>query len=235
MKILEDYSEWNSLIETLKEKKIRIVKEGKGYGKYKNKTTTIKEAFVSEGAKTVEMLWKAPGSWDRAEKIVFYLDGEPDYGRDSNIVAQAMRELNACWKIKELTGREISICGSASPILGHNKERSGKRYIAYEYDVKSAYSWGMLQELPDVNGECRMNDILQEGEIGFNTWIRDSDGARILEAEFEVGAKCRWIFKAIKSPYERFVLKYYKKKECATDKKEKARMKAFLNVVVGQM
>jgi hypothetical protein len=43
-----------------------VVKEGKGYGKYKNKTTTIGEAFIQETATKVKLLVKAPGHWDRA-------------------------------------------------------------------------------------------------------------------------------------------------------------------------
>lgn len=234
MKVIEHYSEWNEKIQWCINSHMKVCKEGKGYGKHKNKTTTVGEVFISEGAKTVQMIIKEPGRWKQAETYVFYLDGEPDYTRDSNIVAAAMRALYKCWRPSPLNDKEKGAVGSASPVLGYNKEKSGKRYHdVWEYDLKSAYSWGMLQDLPDVDKPCR-SGVLEEEEIGFNTYIRD-DGARILTTEFEAGKKCRWIFKSMKSPYKEFVEKYYAKKENATSKREKAVMKAYLNVVVGQL
>lgn len=234
MKILEHYSEWNELMEWCIRSKVKVVKEGKGYGKHKNKTTSIGEAFISEGAKTVQLLVKMPGKWDRAEQFKFFLDGEPDYTQDSNLVAVAMKQLYGYWKPQALSEKEKSAVGSASPILGYNEKLSGGRYTAYEYDLKSAYSWGMIQDLPDVDGECRLDGILGEDEIGFNTHPRNN-GTRVLVAEFEKGKKCKWIFKKKESPYKPFVEKYFKKKEQAKSKREKMRYKAYLNVVVGQL
>ena len=145
-----------------------------------------------------------------------------------------MKQLYAIWKPKQMTKKEISIVGSASPILGYNKNYSGKRQKAWEYDLKSAYSWGMLQDLPDVDGEMRENSELNNDEIGFNVFIRE-DGQRVLQTAFAAGTYCRWIFKKKSSPYKPFVMKYYKAKENAKTKKEKSIAKAYLNVVIGQL
>lgn len=107
----------------------------------------------------------------------------------------------------------------------------GRRVFAYGYDVKSSYSYAMLQDMPDTSKPYRVG-YLKEGEIGFNQEIND-EGFYYLEATTKVGTLCEYIFPLMKSPFTHFVEYYYEKKENAKTKQERQLYKDILNFAVG--
>lgn len=119
---------------------------------------------------------------------------------------------------------------STSPILYKNDKFEGIENKAVGYDMNSAYSFAMLQDMPDtrclisVNGlGCWNPGMVGEGEIGFT-----SKGELI-----EGGAFAVYRFKRMKSPFKHFIEYYYKMKKEAKKPSERERAKRVLNLAVG--
>lgn len=124
---------------------------------------------------------------------------------------------------------ENRFIASAKPILYMNKKYEKTRNIAYSYDVNSAYSNGMLQDMPNTNKNPRFNDIIRNNnELGFYT-----DGSELICTE-EIGAHCEWIFERIESPFKRFVQVWYeRKKKAPKNSADREKAKQVLNYSVG--
>lgn len=238
MEVIETYEDWNLLVSMLKEKECYVAKSWAEYrnGNRKkwNKRGRIGVVFFEEKATRVEITYKNVGDFDRAQTKVFFLDGEPRY--EETVISAAAREFKLQYKYKEFEKRDIERIGSASPVLGYNEKWSNTRQRAWEYDLKSAYSWALLQDIPNTD-ENLGPGIIEENMIGFSHYIREkgmSENSYVLKMG-KVGDKAMWRFPAMKSPYENYVKKYYRIKENAKDKKEKNKAKAYLNVVIGNL
>ena len=106
------------------------------------------------------------------------------------------------------------------------KESASRQWLkCYSYDINSAYSYAMLQPLPDTSVEPRLNCILKEGEIGFY-----NDGS----ATKEPGAYVEYAFPLKKYNFDIYVNTYYEKKKLSEGEKRKL-WKEFLNVPSGMI
>lgn len=106
------------------------------------------------------------------------------------------------------------------------KESASRQWLkCYSYDMNSAYSYAMLQPLPDTSVEPRLNCILKEGEIGFY-----NDGSATKEA----GAYVEYAFPLKIYNFDIYVNKYYEKKKSSEGEQRKL-WKDFLNIPAGMM
>ena len=106
------------------------------------------------------------------------------------------------------------------------KESASRQWLkCYSYDVNSAYSYAMLQPLPDTSVEPRLNCILKEGEIGFY-----NDGSITKEA----GAYVEYAFPLKIYNFDIYINRYYEKKKSSEGELRKM-WKDFLNIPAGMM
>ena len=106
------------------------------------------------------------------------------------------------------------------------KESASRQWLkCYSYDINSAYSYAMLQPLPDTSVEPRLNCILKEGEIGFY-----NDGS----ATKEPGAYVEYAFPLKIYNFDIYVNTYYGKKKLSAGELRKL-WKEFLNIPAGMM
>lgn len=136
------------------------------------------------------------------------------------------------WNI--VKGKPIWSCGYRKALLYFNSKYNGIRTPnCYSYDINSAYSFAMLNDMPDVSKPFRHenvwdyeNSLVKEDEIGF----KNKDDELIL---VESGKHAEYIFKRIKSPFTKFVNHYYELKSNATTQESKQEYKSYLNYAVG--
>ena len=106
------------------------------------------------------------------------------------------------------------------------KESASRQWLkCYSYDINSAYSYAMLQPLPDTSVEPRLNCILKEGEIGFY-----NDGSVTKEA----GTYVEYAFPLKIYNFDTYVNRYYEKKRSSEGEKRDA-WKEFLNIPTGMI
>lgn len=106
------------------------------------------------------------------------------------------------------------------------KESASRQWLkCYSYDINSAYSYAMLQPLPDTSVEPRLNCILKEGEIGFY-----NEGS----ATKEVGAYVEYAFPLKIYNFDIYINRYYEKKKLSKGELRKL-WKEFLNIPAGMM
>lgn len=107
------------------------------------------------------------------------------------------------------------------------KESAARKWLkCYSYDINSAYSYAMLQPLPDTSVEPRLNCILKKGEIGFY-----NDGS----ATEEEGAFVEYAFPLKVYNFDIYINRYYEKKKQAKTAEERKIWKDFLNIPSGMM
>lgn len=113
---------------------------------------------------------------------------------------------------------------AAIPLLYSNSKCSGQRYKnCYEYDLVSAYGWALTQPIPDTTKKPRFNDIVKDGEIGFN-----------MDGTITFNLYANIIFPLMESPFKKFVAKWFSIKK--SDNKElAAKGKQMINFAVGYM
>lgn len=171
---------------------------------------------------------------------IFKLDGSLGESKLNGLQAFTMLQKMSNKGVDDMTNTEfydkICECFTISTIGGFtykNPKYIGNRYTGvYSYDVNSSYSFAMLKDIPDTKGPMYERRELQDGEIGFNEVYEN--GQLILKAIFTKGTFCRYIFKAIKSPFDNFVKKYYNIKcNAPKDSKERQRAKDMLNIATG--
>lgn len=122
--------------------------------------------------------------------------------------------------------------GSAKQLIYKNEAYDGKRVKAYAYDMNSAFSYFMMQDIPDVT-TLRTNSYIKDGEVGF---VERADGE--LKAIFEKGYFCSYVMKLMLAPegYKRFIEHWYSIKQKARedgDKKLEYKAKNYLNFCIG--
>lgn len=103
----------------------------------------------------------------------------------------------------------------------------------YAYDLNSAYSWAMTLPIPDTKGEIDYSRKINKGEIGFIIKTDKYTFSEKLFAVFEEGKYADYIFKAIESPFIKFVEHFYKGKSEAKDSETKQYYKDMLNICTG--
>lgn len=141
----------------------------------------------------------------------------PDFKNDPNIPAYV-----------DENGKE-KFAYSASPFLYYNPKYEGKRVEAVSYDLNSAYSYAMLQDMPDTSVPYKSKKIIEGKEIGFMEVPTESDPDKMDFIPVYKGHS-DYVFPLMESPFKKFVENWYKKKKKA-DTKMKA--KGVLNYSVG--
>lgn len=113
---------------------------------------------------------------------------------------------------------------TASGYFYTDDRKASKWLKCWSYDVNSAFSYAMLQPMPDTHAKPIYNDVVQKGEIGFN-----KDGS----VSIEEGAVCDIIFPLMESPFKPFVYEYYNKKCMETNELKRLIWKLYLNIPTG--
>lgn len=134
---------------------------------------------------------------------------------------QAFTLLNRYVHINRVIDGKEKAPFSAKALLYKNPNYEGKRIEAICYDMNSAYSYAMLQPMPDTSIPPKQKYV-EKGEIGF-----DLNGNR------QTQGYSLYVFNLMESPFKKFVNTYYKKKKEAKIKADKRRYKEYLNFTVG--
>ncbi len=113
---------------------------------------------------------------------------------------------------------------NSSGLLYYNKKSNKTRQYAYCYDLNSAYSFAMLQDMPDTENPLPQG-IIEENQIGF-----DQDGILL-----DTGLYAYYRFPSMESPYKEFVNVWYNIKRTTKDKDEKTKAKNILNFSIGYL
>jgi len=112
-------------------------------------------------------------------------------------------------------------------LMYFNKQLNNNRYSnCYGYDLNSAFTYAMMQPIPNTEVEPELYRTTKEGEIGFLL-----DGSVI----FKKGYFANFIFPAMESPFINFAEKYYAKKRYAKTEEDKEKFKQTLNYCIGYM
>lgn len=125
---------------------------------------------------------------------------------------------------------------SASPILWHNPKYENTWQEAWAYDLNSAYSYAMLQPIPDTSKPPRVGTIKNGLEIGFEEVLnpKKDNQATMLVPKFS--GFSLYVFPLMESPFKKFVENWYNKKCSALPGSyEKNKAKGVLNMSVGQL
>lgn len=151
---------------------------------------------------------------------------------------EAFRILSQYYKVPKV---DEKYCGraengglSASPLIWYNNKFEGQWIEAYGYDLNSAYSAAMLEDMPDTSQPMR-SGIIKPNEIGFEEVLNPKNPMRTMLVPKYSGFSL-YIFPLMKSPFTRFVEKWYDKKaNSLPGSKEKNKAKGVLNMSVGQL
>lgn len=128
---------------------------------------------------------------------------------------------------KTKTGKTAWAIEPTKQLMYFNKELNNSRYEdCYGYDRNSAFTWAMMQPIPNTDKEPDLLRKTKSGEIGFNL-----DGSVC----FEKGHFCNFIFEAQESPFINFAKKWYLKKRDAKTEADKEKAKETLNFCIGYM
>ena len=139
---------------------------------------------------------------------------------------ESFRILSRYFKVPKVSTKETALF-SPSGILYWNKKYNCTRNMAYGYDMNSAFSWGMLQDMPSKteNGPIDTYRKVQDDEIGF-----DPSGDLCDPGEFAA-----FIFKKEESPFKKFVQNWYSRKKNAKTREDKIKAKDILVMSVGYL
>ena len=134
---------------------------------------------------------------------------------------EAYRVLSMYTHINKVIDSKEDAPFSAKGLLWKNKKYEGQRVQAICYDMNSAYSYAMIQDMPDTSVPPKAK-VIGAGEIGF-----DVNGNR------QTSGYSIYVFRLMESPFKKFVRAYYEKKNKAKTKAERRRAKEYLNFCVG--
>ena len=151
---------------------------------------------------------------------------------------EAFRILSQYYKVprvdEKYCGRSDNGGLSASPFLWYNPKYEGQWIPAYGYDLNSAYSAAMLQDMPDTSKPMRQGTIIPGKEIGFKEVLNPKKPKTTMLVPQYSGFSL-YIFPLMKSPFKKFVYTWYNKKVNATTESEKNKAKGVLNMSIGQL
>ena len=121
----------------------------------------------------------------------------------------------------------ISLC---SAVIGFNEKLTNNRYHdCYGYDINSAFTFAMLNDMPDTSKHPREFDYVKDGEIGFDY---DDDGNFTCLTK---GHYARFIYPLMPTPFKRFADVWYNKKKNAKTPEDKQKAKNILTHSVGYL
>lgn len=119
---------------------------------------------------------------------------------------------------------------SCAGIVGFNEKYMNQRHHnCYGYDLNSAFTFAMLNDMPDTSKHPREFDYVKSGEIGFD-YDENGDFTCLMEGHY-----AKYVFPLMKSPFTKFATTWYERKKNAQTKKEKDHAKAYLNYAVGYL
>lgn len=182
------------------------------------------KAFVEDKEVQFRLTYKKGSG---ACTYIFKKDGNLDHQVTDG--GEAFRILNKYYKVPRFTNPSI-LAMSAIPLLYKNEKYEGTRNNAIGYDLNSAYSYAMLQPMPDTSKPFRQGTI-KEGEIGFIE-IPARHNPEVMSLVPISKGYSLYIFPLMESPFKRFVENWYNKK--LVDK-TKHKAKGVLNYSVGYL
>ena len=208
---------------------------------YRDKLSTEtfkRKAFIHDGMVNFSLTYKK-GSF--ACTYICKKDGTESIQQVDG--GEAFRIMSQYYKVPKMTEEVVGrqVCGrnsegglSASPIIWYNENYQNQWIDAYGYDLNSAYSAAMLEDMPDTSQPMRAG-IIQPGEIGFEEILNPKNPATTMLVAKYSGFSL-YIFPLMKSPFTRFIEKWYDKKvNSLPGSKDKSKAKGVLNFSVGQL
>ena len=192
--------------------------------------------------KFTKLILRYRGQGNPYTEYIFHLDGSKKQQQVSGLYAFNMLQRLSNKGVDDLTGNwkiynkneDGWIYPIMAGLLWFNPKYNGQRIEnCVEYDVNNAYSYALTFDIPDTRVTPREHDFTKEGEIGFNITSKGFTNEVYLYAEFEPNKLCDLIFPSRKSPFDKFVKKYYNKRVNAKTKEEKEKIKQILNYAVG--
>lgn len=181
-----------------------------------NKTTTY--CFSLDGNNTDAILSPIPGH--EAMRILSY------YAKVPRLNTLIDSRVDLFQYTDEFNGKPTFAVQNSKAILWFDPNLNNSRIEGcYSYDLNSSYSYAMLQDMPDTTAMPDEFEAPKAGEIGFET-----NGDVYFGPSAHI---CRFVFKAIESPFKRFVNVWYEKKKTAVDIETRSKAKAVLNFCVG--
>lgn len=191
-------------------------------GKYIPDECTLStfNAYLDVKEVQIELVYK-----DNDKQVVKYitrLDGKIEFDNYNGL--DAWRILNKYYKVPRKNDILFGNPEGTKPFMWYSNNYELQKVQAYCYDMNSAYTYAMMQDMPDTN-KAFARKIVAEDEIGFN-----------LDCEVvPTGEYGDYVFKKIESPFKLFCIRWYIKKLTAGTLEEKANAKAILNYAVGYM
>lgn len=211
------------------EKTFEIVYRAKEPGE-----TFKRKAFIEDKQVYFKLSYKK-GSF--ACTYICRKDGQNDDQKVNG--GEAFRILSRYYKVpkmpEEICGRAEEGGLSASPILYCNPKFEGTRQKAWGYDLNSAYSAAMLEDMPDTSKPWKAKKIVEGKEIGFEEILNPKNPNKTMLVPKYKGFSL-YVFPLMESPFKRFVEVWYNKKASSIPgSSERAKAKGVLNFSVGQL
>lgn len=177
------------------------------------------KVFIWQAQVKVNMMGRIMG--DTVKRFETRLDGEEQSKKTG---CDAFTIMQKYYKAPTLNGRDDAVFSYSI------KPYTNKKYVGIRtqncigYDMNSAFSYGMLGDLPDTT------EMLASGESSEDLYCFDEEGHRIIKG-FST-----YRFRKMPSPYKKFVDRYYtQKKNSERDSKEFLDAKMILNASIGYM
>ena len=217
--IYKKISEMNNILSFIKKQEYEII-----YGPYTKDPNhpLSKSAFIEDKVSKLYVTTKVG-----CIPAVYVFDKTAMATKHEVNGLQAFTVLSQYYKVPRVS-QEEQLIDSASNKLYSNPKYNGTRQHAYGYDMNSAFSWGMLQDMPKDTDKGPINKtrrIVKPDELGFQV-----TGELCLP-----GQSADYIFKSEPSPFKRFVEVWYKRKRTAKNSRDKQYAKDVLNMSVGWM
>lgn len=233
---VKDYKEMNQRLKFCKEN--RIYAPNVEFAKRSVGT----RFFYTIDIKFTRMILKYRPKGETYGEYHFFLDGSEKAQQISGTLAFNLLQRLSKKGVEDLTGNykyydkkldEWSI-GHIAGLIWYNPNFFNQRFEnCIEYDTNNSYSYAMLGDIPDTKITPRLNDYVQEGEIGFRLTQKGFCKDVFLYAVFEPGRLADYIFPKIPSPFAKFVEYYYNKRKNAKNKLEREKIKQILNYSIG--
>ena len=199
------------------------------------KNTIGANAYIIDKISNIELTFKDP---DNSFKPITYIfDKSCSANVHQKMGVDAWATLQKYYKIPHVANKEEAMeyfNSTVSGILYSSPYFTGERHYAYGYDMNSAFSWGMLQDMPKdtekgpINLDKNKEPILRKVE-------KDEIGFSILGDLKYPGEIANYIFKKMPSPFTKFINVWYNRKKNAKTIEEKTAAKDMLVMCVGFM
>ena len=193
------------------------------------------KAYIIDKISKIELTFKDPTI---GCKIVTYIfDKACSANIHQKMGVDAWATLQKYYKIPHIGDKEESKKYFSNTITGKlysSPYFEGERYYAYGYDMNSAFSWGMLQDMPKDTEKGPINLDKDKQPIP-RTLKNDEIGFDIVGNIKYSGELATYIFKKMSTPFARFVNTWYNRKRNAKTIEEKTAAKDMLVMCVGFM